>query len=206
MANTGAAKPMWTLATSFADYELMLEAGCWRARKPLHPMEVTLQQIERALEVGLFYAAVVMALTLPDICAALEDEQAYSGRDEYKKWYRENLAERFPSMTDADAYSLRCGVVHKGNLGLKSKGSAFKRVVFTLPAAHGGSAHNCVMDDVLQFDAVLFCYEIMDAVRRWCERTKTDPIVRTNLPNLVRYRPDGLRGYMFAGGPIAVIA
>jgi hypothetical protein len=34
-------------------------------------MDVILKEIERALKIRLFYVAIVMCLTLPDICAAL---------------------------------------------------------------------------------------------------------------------------------------
>lgn len=168
-------------------------------RKPAHPLEATLQQIELALQAKLYYLAVVMALTLPDICAALEDERAYSGREEYKKWYRENLADKFPFMSDADAYSLRCGVVHKGNLGVRSKGSSFARVVFTLPQK--GFMHNNVANDVLQFDVLRFCNDVIAAVRVWFEKTEDNRTVKANLPNLIQFRPDGFPP-LFVGLPV----
>ena len=52
-------------------------------------MEVITQEIERALDAGLYYLALVCTLTLPDICAALEsptgDTSGKSG-EKYKKW------------------------------------------------------------------------------------------------------------------------
>lgn len=196
---------MLTLQTSLTGYVLVVEAGCWRMKKLPHPIETSLQQIEGAIEAKLYYLAVVSALTLPDVCAALEDENGYSGREEYKKWYRENLADLFPFMSDADAYSLRCGVVHKGNLGLKTKQARFSRVLFTLPSGHEHGQdhmwHNCVADDCLQFDAILFCREVVEAVRRWCEKTRENEIVAGNLPNLIQFRPYGLAPY-FVGMPV----
>ena len=166
---------------------------------PEHPMEATLQQIEKAIQAELYYVAIVMALTLPDICAALETENAYSGRDEYKKWYRENLAGKFPAMSDADCYSLRCGVVHKGNLGLK--GSEFSRVVFSLPNSRRITMHNNIMNDSLQFDAVQFCHEIIASVRAWYNTHAGNENVQRNLPNIIQLRPEGLAPYI-VGLPI----
>jgi hypothetical protein len=165
------------------------------------PLETALQEIEKALAANLFYLALVMALTLPDICAALEDENAYSGRDEYKKWYRENLADRFPFMSDADCYSLRCGVVHKGSLGLKSKGSTFSRVLFALPTPRRNIFHNNVLNDALQFDPVIFCADMIAAVRKWYSEHCEDENVKKNLPNVLQVRPNGLAPYM-VGTPI----
>jgi hypothetical protein len=192
---------MWTLKTSLNDFVLVLVMGCWKMQKPPHPIEATLQQIEGAIQAKLYYLAVVVTLTLPDICAALEDVRAYSGRDEYKKWYRENLAGKFPSLSDSDAYSLRCGMVHKGNLGLKSKKPLYSRVVFTLPHLSGNAWHNCVSDDCLQFDAVMFCNDVIQAVRLWCEKTAGNKIVSDNLPSLIQFRSSGLPPH-FVGMPV----
>jgi hypothetical protein len=158
---------------------------------------MTLREVERLIEAEFYYAAVIIALTLPDICASLESEKAYSGRDEYKKWYRENLADKYPSMSDEMAYSLRCGVVHKGNTEIKTKSkSVASRVAFTLPHPRMNiTLHNCMVgDDLLQFDAGTFCRDLVAAVRNWCEKTTGDPNVRKNLQGLVRLRPDGFPG------------
>ena len=193
---------MWTLETSLIGYSLVLTAGYWRLRLRQHPLEMTLQEIEKAIEAGLYYAALVVALTLPDICAALEDERAYSGRDEYKKWYRENLGDKFTFMSDDAAYSLRCGVVHKGSRELKLKGGKSPTVVFTLPNAAEWKMHNCAMGgdpkspDLLQFDAVDFCHDLIGAVRTWYARKEKDPVVLGNLPNLLQLRPNGIDNFL----------
>ena len=193
----GTTTPTWTFSTSLSGYGLTLGAGhCWLMVRSAGPLEMALTEIEKAIAAGLIYIAVVMTLTLPDICAALEDENAYSGRDEYKKWYSDNLAYLFPSMSAADCYSLRCGVVHKGNLGLKSKGSQFSRVIFTVPNAQRNVWHNCVMNDALQFDAVMFCNDVISAVRSWYNVAKSNPTVVANLPNIIQLRPNGIAPYM----------
>ena len=45
---------------------------------------------------------------------------------------------------------------------------------------------------VLLLDAVQFCQTIMDSARKWLISKNGDPFVERNLPNLVRYRPNGL--------------
>jgi hypothetical protein len=45
---------------------------------------------------------------------------------------------------------------------------------------------------VLQVDLVYFCRAIMDAACAWAISKADDPHVQRNLPNLVRYRPEGL--------------
>jgi len=157
---------------------------------------MTLREIEKALEAELFYAAIMMSLALPGICAALESRRLYSGRDEYKKWYREHLTKTFPFMTDEVAYSLRCGVVHLGNLHLKAKGASETRAIFTLPTVSRNVIHNSSMrgtaeGDMVQFDAAMFCRDIIAVVRTWCEQKADDPVIRVNLPSLLQVRPNG---------------
>lgn len=175
---------MWTLNLCFIGYDLERRNGCLKLRRPL---QTHLEEVERALEAKLYLAAVSLALMLPDICATLESAKAYSGNREYKKWYRENLASKFPKMSDEAAFSLRCGVVHQGNLVLKvAKQQMAARVVFTLPH-RSVSLHNCVFGDMLQFDVQEFCHDIISAVNDWYDRKQADPVVQGNLPNLVRF-------------------
>jgi hypothetical protein len=187
---------MWTFHLSLTGYVLVLETECWWPRKPIHPLETTLREIEQAIKAELYYAAIMMTLALPGICAALENEELYSGRDEYKKWYREHLATTFPYMSDEVAYSLRCGVVHLGNLRIKAKGASETRAIFTLPNAQRATIHNSSMrgtteGDMVQFDAATFCYDTISVVRTWCEQKVDDPVIQANLPSLLQVRPNG---------------
>ena len=135
-------------------------------KKAPEGLEAVLQEIEKALQSGFYYTAIVMTLTLPDICAALESPDGRTERKLYKKWYNDNLSLKFPNLTASDCYSLRCGVVHQGRMGLA--GSQFGRVIFTLPSRRG-TAHNCVINDALQFDAISFCNDVLEVVRKWLE-------------------------------------
>lgn len=60
------------------------------------PLELMFLEIERALDAGLFYLAVAMSLTLPDICAALESPNGEASGPKYKAWFNANLARYFP--------------------------------------------------------------------------------------------------------------
>lgn len=53
-----------------------------------------------------------------------------------------------------------------------------------------------VTGKVLQIDAAWFCQQFTDAVRQWAITKVNDPNVQTNVPNLVRLRPEGLPPYI----------
>ncbi len=163
-------------------------------------MEAILEEIERALEARLYYLAVVMSLTLPDICAALESEDGRTSRSRYTDWYDAHLAAEFPAMSAVDCYSLRCGVVHQGRLGVAGN-QQFGRVIFTLPEPHGIVIEGGIINDALQLDAVLFCKRVISVVRVWFANVGGDPRVRSNLPNLVQFREHGIAPYI-VGMPV----
>src|SRR5215207_6045327 len=125
-----------------------------------------------------------MALTLPDICAALEAENGRTHPDKYKAWYRQHLAAYYPQLTDEDCYELRCGVVHQGRFGRRPDNPKlqYARVLFSLPSPTGGVVVSFVAADVLNLDAIMFCHRMVDAVRTWYLAKKEDPNVIAHLP------------------------
>ena len=158
-------------------------------------MELILQEIERALDAKLYYLAVRMSLTLPDMCAALESSDGRATKQKYRDWYDSHLAVEFQFMSSADCYSLCCGIVHQGRFGIPNS-QQFGRVLFTLPDGRGNTFHNNILNDALQFDSINFCHTIIQTVRSWFAAKKNDPTVQSNLPNLVQYRADGISPYM----------
>lgn len=199
--NADTATPMLTCSGSLTGCLLVMgESWCYVVARPSPELEMILREIEGALDAELYYLALMLGLAIPDICGALENESGWSTRDRYKAWYDAHLASLFPFMTADDCYSLRCGVVHQGRMGLKNK-QTYSRVIFTLPVPGGNVVHGGSINDVLQFDAVWFCRDIIKAARQWFWNAQTRPVVRRNLPNMVRLRPRGFSPYV-VGPPV----
>jgi hypothetical protein len=207
------AEPKWTYTISLTGYKLVPGASwCWLMDKV--PLELTaiLREIERALDAKLYYLAIAVAFSVPDICACLEfdpDNPRRANMDTYVKWCDTNIGARFNNLTGADIYYLRGGVLHRGHFDHPK--SKFNRVMFIAPESQikvdrdvimtvapgveigGISAEELrVAGKILQVDLVYFCKAIMDAARAWAISKVDDPHVQKNLPNLVRYRPEGL--------------
>jgi len=162
-------------------------------------MDAVLDEIEGALRAGLYYAAVTLSLALPDICAALENPDAETNGNRYKTWYRANLAAKYPNITDSDIWQLRCGVVHKARFGHDKM--QYSRIIFSIPNKQGNVFHNNILKDALNLDAVLFCRDMLGAVRNWFSTNKSNPTVIKNLEQIVTLRPEGLAPYM-VGMPV----
>jgi len=157
-------------------------------------MDTILGEIEKALDAQLYYLAVASALSLPDICSALESPSGTTSGNQYKAWYEAWLAAQYPRITADDIYSLRCGVVHQGRFGHPKM--QYSRILFTIPNVNQNVYHNNLMNDVLNLDAPWFCRDVIKSVMKWYEAKKDDPNVKQNLPRLLRLHPNGLAPYM----------
>jgi len=158
-------------------------------------MDTIFEEIERALEAGLIYSAVTIALSIPDICAALQHPVGHakgSNKSGYIRWYQRNLAAQYPNLTGNDFYSLRCGVVHTGRFGTEN-GLRYARLIFT-GEDRRNSIHNNEINDMLQLDAATFCADMIAAARSWLTANATDRNVQRNLSRVVLLYPTGMPG------------
>jgi hypothetical protein len=160
-------------------------------------MDTILQEIEKALNAKLYYLAVAMALTLPDICAALASPDGESSGPKYKDWYNANLAKQYSNITDVDCWKLRCGVLHQGRCGHPQM--QYDRIIFTMPGH--GIVHNNIMSKALNLDASVFCKDVIATVRAWLKINQNDSVIRANVQNLVKFRQNGLPPYI-VGMPV----
>ena len=169
-------------------------------------LEYVMQDIERAHKAQLYYVAVAVALSIPDICSALESDPAnpYTTPKSYVHWFDENVAGSFSLLDGLSCYRLRCGVLHQGK-GQHSK-MEYDRVLFVPPGAmtitEGLSANNGGRAErVLMLGTSTFCTKMIEAGRTWYDRNRSSSNVQANMPNVVRYRPEGFAPHI-VGFPV----
>ncbi len=107
-------------------------------------MKAITSEIERALSAGLYYLALAMSLSLPDICAALESPDGETSGQRYKRWCDVWFLPCYPELTSLDLYSLRCGVLHQGRLGHSKM--QFSRVLSTVPNSSRNISHRNIKE------------------------------------------------------------
>jgi hypothetical protein len=174
-------------------------------------LNAILHEVEKALDAKLYYVAIAVALSIPDICACLEfdpEKPKWANRETYTAWCNANLVSRFNNLDGDELYNLRGGVLHKGRL--EHQKAKFDRVMFIGPESPfkvkgdviatvtpgvelGGKPveENRLSGKILQVDLLHFCRSIMEAAREWGAANAEMPNVLQNLPNLIRYRPEG---------------
>jgi len=171
------------------------------------PLDTIFDEIERALEADLAYAAVVAALTLPDICYALSTAKGVSSKAGYAEWYDKNYPDYAEHLSGEEVYKLRCGVLHQGIVGRGDM--KFEKIYFSLGKINvtsvmtGNVINGEQLPDLIGISAYGFCLGMIKAARTWYASNATDPNVLGNSPNVVRLRPGGLPPYMVGMSVIA---
>jgi hypothetical protein len=161
-------------------------------------MDELITDIRKALEADLLTLALVGALTLPDVCAALESPDGRTSGELYARWVDKNLR-GYRALRGEDMWALRCGVLHQQ----RSAAGSWERVVFTAPVGRGKNFlfHKNVLDDALNLDLGSFCEDVIAAAQHWFDAHRSDPAVAENLPSMMQWHPDGMPPY-FEGIPV----
>lgn len=149
-------------------------------------MDRLTQEVRQALESGLWVVALQGTLALIDICAALDSEDGRTRRTRFEAWFSKYLGTKYPWFSAADAYQLRCGLLHQG----RSSSGRYGSIAFNLPG--GVRVHNNIMDDIYVLDLNEFCDDVIGTVERWWHISKDSEPARSNSEHVVRVRPDGM--------------
>lgn len=162
-------------------------------------MQSHIEAINSAISAKLYYPAVLIALQLPDVCAALENENGETSGAKYKAWCFEYLSHRYELLSGEMIYNLRCGVIHQGIFDHKKL--PFEGIVFTLPEEGGNIFHENISNGYLNLDAKTFCEDVCNAVLEWQNKNAGNVFVKRNLKSLFSYYPTGFHPH-FVGMPV----
>ena len=143
-------------------------------------MERFTSAVERALRDANWYWALMIALTLPDICGWLEDPSlgskarnvAWSRRFlEPRYTYRFGKTHRHTFLSADDTYALRCAVLHEGSddITRQRARAALERFHFIDPPPPPRVVHCNQVNDTLELQVDMFCQDILAGVRQWAD-------------------------------------
>ena len=163
-----------------------------------------LAQIEAALDANLYYLALFAALTVPDICGAIESTDGLSTGKKYIQWFEKHIAPQYTSgdtkfLTGEDCYNFRCSLLHQGTS--QHPKSSYSRVVFVEPKAGAPVFHCNIIDDALNIDVSRFCRDLVTAAIEWMADFHDEAQFQRNLNKFMRRYPDGLPPYI-VGVPV----
>lgn len=139
-------------------------------------MKNLIESIQKALKERNFYAALYLALTLPDICGKITSPSAHS-KDRYIKWFDHYLSKQYSGfLTGNDCYALRCAALHEGNENITEQDARSGDLEYFVFLEAGPHCNHCRVnsESFLQLNVEKFCQDIITGVERWLEATDSE--------------------------------
>lgn len=157
-------------------------------------MREILNQIELALTVNLYYLALFVSLTLPDICGAIDSDDGEASGAKYKAWFDKYMTPKYIGfLTGDDCYFFRCSLLHQGSS--QHSRSSYSRILFVEPGAEM-SAHCTGFNDTLGIDLRIFCGDMISSVKQWLDETENTEKFENNYNKFMKRHPQGLPPYI----------
>jgi hypothetical protein len=134
------------------------------------PLANILNDVTRAIDVKLYYPALTVALTIPEICVTLcWDREMMVKQRHYAEFVDKYTTPKELGLGGIDCYRLRGGVIHRGNAAGHNRFNS-SHVIFTVPET---SIHFHAMSitsggkSAAMFDIRLFCNAMLAAADQW---------------------------------------
>ena len=152
--------------------------------------------IDLGIETENWYAALVVALTLPDICGYLDDPDQKSSK-RYVKWFNTYMTPKYTTEVGAkmekhtflngnDAYALRCAYLHSGTFHTDDQWikDALRKFRF-VTTQKNNKVHKNQNGQSLQLQVDEFCWDIRDAVNQWIKDSEENQNITSLIDNMI---------------------
>jgi hypothetical protein len=155
-----------------------------------------------AVEQKNWYAALALALTLPDICGRISyPNLGRASERRVVRWFNKYLAAYYRGgpvttqfMAGDDFYALRCAYLHQGafSLDAQSAKKLLARFHLTVPGpgvthcnrTANADAEGNLTNISLQLSVDEFCEEVCSAVEQWLRDVENDPRIQSEISRL----------------------
>jgi hypothetical protein len=163
-------------------------------------MRDILDQIRLSLNNNLYYCALFVALSMPDICGAMESPDGQTDNQKYIKWFDVYVGSKYINfLSGEDCYYFRCSLLHQARS--QHPKSNYARVIFVEPSVTTNIFHCNILNDALNLDVRIFCEDIITGVQEWLLKFEGTPIFSQNYNMFMRRYPNGLPPYI-VGVPV----
>ena len=158
-------------------------------------MESILLAIKTTMKNKNWYGALLICLTVPDICSSLETPSSES-RKRYVNWFKKYLDNKYKTyLSGDDCYSLRCSYFHEGTnvIEHQSAREVLHKFVFSPKGPHCNLISNCyfggTVDDgknILQLSVKTFCEDMIEAARKWLTDVKSKQEIQERISKMLK--------------------
>ena len=163
-------------------------------------MKNLLEQIKKGLDNNLYYVSLFAALSIPDICGAIDSENGEASANKYVQWFNKYVARKYTGFLNGeDCYYFRCSLIHQGSS--QHPKSNYSRVLFVEPTATTSVFHCNILNDALNIDVRIFCSDIIEGVKEWLRKVENTELYKKNYDKFMMRHPNGLKPYI-VGVPV----
>jgi hypothetical protein len=150
--------------------------------------------VRNSLENKNWYAALTLALTLPDICGRLEFPDKSSSK-RFIHWFNDYLLDEYTLknmwgthvfLNGEDAYALRCAYLHQGEVNIEDQRvrKVLSEFTFVIPPENG-VIHRNQINNLLQLQVDIFCLDICNAIEKWVNNVSSEPEIQKRAEKLM---------------------
>lgn len=168
-------------------------------------MNHLLLAVESALQAGNHYAALALALALPDICGWVQDPDVTTGA-RYVAWFEKYLQSKYTNPASAlipnhiflngsDCYALRCAYLHEGRDDITDQRAQQVLDAFHFVVPPKGWKLHCnqfintkTNTKTLQLQVDIFCREVIEGVKQFLFDISSNPDAVKRLNQLLLIR------------------
>lgn len=147
-------------------------------------MQRFVDSIRKAILDQNWYGAIFLALTMPDICSAIENPyEARVGvryRDWFNRYLREKYKYKYVEFTAEDCYQFRCKCLHQG-IAMRDGFEKFK----LSQTSNGSVIHMNEINGVIQIQVSQFCEDVCQSVEKWMLDMKPKPAITLRMRELL---------------------
>lgn len=174
-------------------------------RLPTEGLPAFVAAARAAAAADIWFAALPLALTLPDICASIDDPGRGKSRARYIRWWDEYAAAGFIVRPDPgedweahtyipgkDAFALRNAYLHAGTDELENPDRLMNRIRFVGPPAmwrFGLNEETRTLNVSMEYLVEVVCA----GVESWMADRAKDPVAQQRLTGLVSIIPSAIR-------------
>lgn len=164
--------------------------------------------VRQAVSEHNWYAALSLALIIPDICGRL-DNPHLSTQDRYVYWYNRWLLHKYSAniakrglhvfLSGNDCYALRCSFTHEGREDISEQRAREVLANFAFSTPHPQINIHCQqVDRRLQLNVAVFALDVCNSVDEWLNQHRYNPILasRINEMIIIHETSDGIPGLL----------
>jgi hypothetical protein len=170
-------------------------------------MQHLIDSIEQTINTKNWYAALMLALTIPDITGKIDSPNTGSNK-RYADWFDIYLGEKYKAMmgqpkteyiflSGNDCYALRCSFLHEGKSKITHQRAREVLEDFQFNAPLEGMTVHCNSSgNKLQLQVDIFSKDIIEGIQKWLIDIKDDAQKQLELNkflNITQIREGALR-------------